>query len=628
MTLGDAPTFGEFQTSVLQRCVRSKLLGINSPSCSGTRRFKYPAYRGVGPHKSRKAEPWTTTMLLKIFLGALRLSSTVSLILLLHCISSAMRLRTSTGVVSPSAEVRRVPASRNLVPHFENVNGRKVLYVDGHPFTALAVEIPWWDLIYGRYEETERAYDNLYPAAEQLKVNTLKVPIKWSMIEPKQGVYDFSYVDHAKSMAQKHHLKLVLNWFGHYASGDGTIYRDLTGELFVPMYIVKDEKTYPRAVDADGNVHPNAISYNYEPILVREIAAFRAFMQHIKKVDAVNHTIIMIQVENEIAIFGANRKNSKLWRDHSPASDQLFHDKGFTDDLKFSAWNMSYNWIRRITDAGAEAYPIPFFHNYVGGKLADWMIGGAPGEDVETYLNNCPNISFIGVNSYFCAEWRPDNSCARPSLASIEELKEPLLRYRVGRNVPAITEVNSGATPVTSRLAYIALGEFGVPIFAPWALTVSYPENNEPYILQDGHAAHGAGALHDTYSSLSKALPQLSYYGGTEKLKVFMSELPGQEFSQTQYLSGFKVTVTGEENGQAIVIHPSAHEFVLVGFRSNVTLGDPPLEWARIKDIHVEKGWWAGNRWNREGEPIYGISQGSNALSVNLDSPQAIRVYW
>jgi len=67
---------------------------------------------------------------------------------------------------------------------------------------------------------------------------------------------------------------------------------------------------------------------------------------------------------------------------------------------------------------------------------------------------------------------------------------------------------------------------------------------------------------------------------------------------------------------------------VLVGFRSNVTLGDPPLEWAHIKDIHVEKGWWAGNRWNRQGEPIYGISQGSNALSVNLDSPQAIRVYW
>ena len=57
-------------------------------------------------------------------------------------------------------------------------------------------------------------------------------------------------VDHAWIMAEKYHLKLVLNWFGHYASGDGTIYPNLTGELFVPMYIARDEKTYPRAVDA------------------------------------------------------------------------------------------------------------------------------------------------------------------------------------------------------------------------------------------------------------------------------------------------------------------------------------------------------------------------------------------
>ncbi|HEX6466095.1 MAG TPA: hypothetical protein VFZ99_02255, partial [Terriglobales bacterium] len=246
-----------------------------------------------------------------------------------------------------------MPAAQNLAPHFENVGGRKVLYVDGSPFSVLAVEIPWWHLIYGRYKETEGAYDYLYPAAEKMGLNALKVPVKWSMVEPQQGSYDFSYIDHAKRMAEQHHLKLVLNWFGHYASGDGTIYRNLTGELFAPMYIVSDEKTYPRAVDADGNVHHNVLSYNYEPILDREIAAFRAFMQHIKQVDSTTHTILMIQVENEIAVFGADRHNPKLYRDHSAASDKLFKEKGFTDDLKYSAWNMSYNWIRRITDAGA-----------------------------------------------------------------------------------------------------------------------------------------------------------------------------------------------------------------------------------------------------------------------------------
>lgn len=526
------------------------------------------------------------------------------------------------------ADVWRVPISHNLMPHFDEASGRKVLYVDGRPFTVLAVEIPWWDLIYGRYEQTENAYDDLYPAANKLGLNALKVPVKWSMVEPEQGVYDFSYVDHAKHLAEQNHLKLILNWFGHYASGDGNIYGNLTGDLYAPMYIVADEKTYPRAVDADGIPHHNAISYDYEPVLEREIAAFRAFMQHIQQVDAQAHTILMIQVENEISVFGEDRRNTKLWRDHSPASKQRFTANGFADDLKYSAWDLSYNWIRRLTDAGATVYPLPFFHNYVGGTVADWMVGGAPGEDVSTYLKNCPNISFIGVNSYFCTEWRPDNTCARESQATVEELREPLTRYRVGRNLPAITEINSGSTSITSRLAYIAVGEFGAPVFAPWALTVSYPEPYEPYILKDGSLANGAFALRETYLSLSKALPQISYYAGTDKLKVFMSRSPGQRFSQTEALNGAKVTVSGERNGQAIVIHPAEREFLVVGYRSMLTLSDPAFEWPEVKKVHVKKVYWSDDRWCPDGEPAYGFDQSDKSLHVDLEAPQAVLLTW
>ncbi len=546
----------------------------------------------------------------------------------LLAVASAPARAQSSATKTGNAEALQVPVVRNLAPHFETVGGRKVLYVDGNPFTVLAVEIPWWHLIYGRYKETEGAYDYLYPAAEKMGLNTLKVPVKWSMVEPQKDVYDFSYIDHAKSMAERNHLKLVLNWFGHYASGDGTIYRNLTGELFAPMYIVSDEKTYPRAVDADGNAHHNTLSYNYEPVLDREIAAFRAFMRHIRKVDSQTHTIVMIQVENEIAVFGEDRHNPKLYRDHSPASDQLFKEKGFTDDLKYSAWNMSYNWIRRITDAGAEVYPLPFFHNFVGGTVADWMVGGSPGEDVATYLQNCPNLSFIGVNSYFCAKWRPDNSCEQPSEATVEELRAPLSRYRVGRNLPAITETNSGASPVASRLAFIAVGEFGAPIFAPWALTDSYPEPFAPYVLQDGTLANGAFALRDTYTALSRALPQISYYAGSDKLKVFMAPSPGQRFSQKAQVNGFEVTAEGEDNGEALVIHPSAHEFLVVGYRSVVSFQDPQFEWPTLKNVRVERGYWANGRWNKDGEPTYGINQSARVLDVDLDTPQAVRVSW
>lgn len=549
--------------------------------------------------------------------------------LLIVCVLSITAVSAQTSNANSAASNPwQVPVSRNVVPHLEESSGRMILYVDGLPFTVLAVEIPWWDLIYGRYKETEGVYDKLYPAAAKLGLNALKVPIKWSMIEPEKGVYDFSYVDHAKSMAEKNHLKLVLNWFGHYASGDGTIYGDLTGDLYAPMYIVSDDKTYPRAIDADGVPHHNAISYDYEPTIERETGAFRAFMRHIKEVDSQTRTILMIQVENEIAVFGVDRHNQKLWRDHSPAANQRFSERGFTADLKFSAWDLSYNWIRRITDAGAAEYSIPFFHNYVGGRVADWMVGGAPGEDVQTSLNNCPNISFVGVNSYFCGEWRTDNTCAKESQATVEELREPLKRYRVGRNLPAITEINSGATPVTSRLAYIAVGEFGAPIFAPWALTVSYPEPNEPYILADGSEANGASALRDTYLSLAKALPQISYYAGSSKLKVFMSDSSGQRFSKTEVIDEIEVTVSGAQDGQAIVIHPSGHEFLAIGYRTAVSWHDPAFRWPGIKSLRVEKVVWNRDHWDREGEPGYGVNQSSKILSVDLGSPQAIHVSW
>jgi hypothetical protein len=529
---------------------------------------------------------------------------------------------------SALSQVWQVPASNNLMPHIESANGHQILYVDGRPFTALAVEVPWWDLIYGKYKETETAYDSLYPAARALGLNTLKVPVKWSMIEPEKGVYDFSYLDHAKSMAEKNHLKLVLNWFGHYASADGTIYGNLTGELYAPMYIVADEKTYPRAVDGDGRPHHNALSYNYEPILDRELAAFRAFMQHIRDVDSRSHTIIMIQVENEISVFGVDRRNPKMWRDHSPAADKLFSEKGFRDDLRFSAWNMSYNWIRRLTDAGAKVYPLPFFHNYVGGQIADWMIGGAPGEDVATVLKNCPHLSFVGVNSYFCGEWRPDNTCTHPAQGTVQELREPLLRYRVDRNLPAITETNSGNSSIASRLSFLALGEFGVPIFSPWALTVSYPENYEPYVQPDGTLGNGSPILRDAYTALEKALPQILFYATTDKLKVFMSPLPGRLFSDAADVNGFRVKVSGSNNGQVVVIHPSGHEFLLVGFRCGVSFHDPVFEWPAIKNVRVQRVAWGGDHSSRDGPASYNVDQSGHNLSVDLDVPQAVLVSW
>src|SRR5437868_4046003 len=137
--------------------------------------------------------------------------SVLLLLLIAICASPVCAQDPPTATSLGATDLWQVPLSSNLTPHFEQANGRKILYVDGRPFTALAVEIPWWDLITGRYRETQGAYDYLYLAAEKIGLNAFKVQIMAPMVKQDKGAYDFSYVDHAYRMVEKHHLKLIQN---------------------------------------------------------------------------------------------------------------------------------------------------------------------------------------------------------------------------------------------------------------------------------------------------------------------------------------------------------------------------------------------------------------------------------
>lgn len=520
---------------------------------------------------------------------------------------------TRDGGRQMNASAISITPSDNQLPHFEEADGKKILYVDGLPFIVLTVEIPWWDLLLG-HKETMSVYDYLYPAAAALGMNAIKVPVKWSLVEPQKGVYDFSYVDHVLTLARENGLKVILGWFGHYASGDGNIYRNLSGEVFAPMYVIEDDVTYPKAVDGDGVCHHNSISYDYQPIVDVETRAFCAFMEHVRNVDG-EHTVVMIQIENEVAVFGADRKNRKMWRDHSPASEDSFKSGSFQDDLQYSAWSLTTKWLRPLTDAGKKIYPIPFFVNFVGGQLTDWMVGGSPGEDVATYLENCPALDFCGLNLY-----------VQPG-RSINDLRGALARYRVGRNLPCITEANSDLSRMAPRMAFVSTGEFGSPIFAPWALNVSYPAPYQPYVTENGTIANGGYELRDCYQTLGKILAPVARYGGTERLKVFMAIQPEQKFSDIQDLGGCQVSVQGQDNSQAIVIYAGNHEYIAAGYRCVISVGTDKAKWPELKNIRVEEGHWAGCEWVAEGENRYSIEQSNHSIEVTLTSPAVVRIW-
>jgi hypothetical protein len=64
----------------------------------------------------------------------------------------------------------------------ERLNGHSVLFVDGQPFSMLGTEIPWWHLRAGHTREDFGVDDDLYPEAQELRMKTLKVPVKWSTV--------------------------------------------------------------------------------------------------------------------------------------------------------------------------------------------------------------------------------------------------------------------------------------------------------------------------------------------------------------------------------------------------------------------------------------------------------------
>ena len=520
------------------------------------------------------------------------------------------------------AQAWQPAASANPAPHFEIVNGKRVFFTDGLPFTVLTAETHWDELIYGRYGETMHAYDYMYPAAAEMGMNALKVPIKWSVVEPAEGQYDFSYVDHVRRMAERHGLKLVLGWFGHYASGAGTLYSNMQGDMFAPSYIIQDTARFPRAVDAEGKPHPDAASYDHPAIVERETAAFRAFMEHLGRTDT-KRTVLMIQVENEVAVFGAGadytwRGIPKYWRDHSSASDRRFAEKSFKSDLAYSAWSLAANWLRPLTDAGAKAYPIPFFMNFVGGSLAEGMLGGSPGEDVATYLEEIPALAFIGVNHY--PTWGDET----PAPVSVPALavRSTLDRYRIGRNIPALTETNSDNSPLAPRFVFISVGEYGSPLFAPWALSWSCPTDGEPYVQKDGTIANGAFALREAYMAIRQAGPAVAQFGGTERAKVFLAEMPGHRFKDTKVIRGVSVTVSGVNNGQAMAILPSDNELLVLGFRCTVAV----RMGAGGNTVKVERGAWVGSKWEPQGSIRTEVA--GDEVRFRLAEPQAVRLFW
>jgi beta-galactosidase GanA len=198
------------------------------------------------------------------------------------------------------------------------------------------------------------------------------VPIYWEQIEPQENQFTFSLVDTLLLQARQHNKKLVLLWFATYKNGSNH---------YMPGWMKQDARNYPNIVNAKGDPIDSP-SPNTTATMEADTKAFKAVMKHLKATDP-QHTVIMVQLENESGSWGSVRDYSphiqKLIDAPVPAEllkpeiqkalhanqatqgswKQVFGDRA---DEYFQAWSIA-SFIGRVAAAGKAAYPLPVYVN-------------------------------------------------------------------------------------------------------------------------------------------------------------------------------------------------------------------------------------------------------------------------
>ncbi|MGO9114357.1 MAG: DUF5597 domain-containing protein [Thermoguttaceae bacterium] len=192
-------------------------------------------------------------------------------------------------------------AVENSAPHLETRHGVRQLVVDGKPFLVLGGELR-------NSSSSSREYmKRIWPQLVEKKLNTVLGAVSWELIEPEEGQFDFSSVDDFIQDARQNHLRVVFLWFGSWKNGLSS---------YPPLWVKTNPQRFPWVKNRDGKTI-DILSTFGDATRDADAKAFATLMRHIRDVDGKEHTVLMMQVENEVGI----RDDS---RDRSPAANEAF----------------------------------------------------------------------------------------------------------------------------------------------------------------------------------------------------------------------------------------------------------------------------------------------------------------
>jgi beta-galactosidase GanA len=504
------------------------------------------------------------------------------------------------------AGVSLASAADTSLPHLRRQGTATQLVVDGQPFLIRGGEL-------GNSSGEPGYLRPFWPKLAALKLNTVLVPVYWDVIEPEEGRFDYTTVDGLLTDARANGMRLLLLWFGSWKN---------SMSCYVPAWVKRDMARFPRSRDGSGRSQ-EILSPFAGANRDTDARAFAALMRHLREADGAQHTVILVQVENEIGMIPDAR-------DHSAEADALFAaavPKGLLGYLAeyaatlapelralwdaagartsgtwtevfgagppaeevFMAWHFA-RYTQAVAAAGKAQHALPLYVNAAlirpGYQPGQYPSAGPLPHLIDVWRAGAPAIDFIAPDIYFptFVEW------AR--------------RYTRSGNPLFIPEALRG--PDAAANALYAFGALDAIGFCPFAIE-STPEPGAsmlaavndliaqlaPILVEQQGRGTTAGLLPE---SADNRAPQQLRLGGSIFNATFERAAP------PSLADGGIASASSGPGGAAslpaggLIIATAQDEFIVAGIGVTLTFASlNPGEQAGI--LNVEEGRFADGLW-------------------------------
>lgn len=543
------------------------------------------------------------------------------------------------SLVCPSQTTSRKAPDTEAIPHLEKSGSATQLIVDGKPFLVLGGEL------HNSSSSSVEYMKPIWPQLAAMHLNTVLLPVAWEAIEPEDGSFDFRGVDGLLEGARENNLRLVILWFGAWKN---------TYSSYVPAWVKTNTSRFPRAQTSDGRDTERLSTFSVN-VRGAEAQAFAKLMGHLRIADKNRHTVLMVQVENEVGVIPQSRDYSEtanaaftaqvpaalmtFLKEHRATLNpefravwetaggktagtwqEVFGATPLTDDL-FMAWNYA-TYIERIAAAGKEEYPLPMYANAAlirpNYEPGQYNSGGPLPHSMDVWHAGAPSLDLLSPDIYF------------------NEFALWASRYACPGNQLFIPEAQPGAAAAANAL--YAFGRFSAIGFSPFGIDDQGNASIDLVGIVNPTEHSDNRAIGEVYAELAELAPLVLEKQRTGKLTAALIESEAQRFAKLligDYTANITRAGSSGAGGRvaAMFLQMGPDEFLVIGSGdAQVTFstdspGSSSVGIESIDEELFEDGTWKPRRRLNGDENSHGQALRLHASDLSEGRIYRVRLY-